>query len=167
MFGLLVSYAEKKTGVSLGYLRHIEAVSPRLFLKFSKIFSLANCQKKAPKDAMHVAGLTASLNDDCGECVQISLNLAKQDKVPAAVLNAVLSGRPSDLNPELRTVHEFTLACLRADTPSDELREKVRALYGDEALIELSIVIAASRFFPQVKRVLGYAKTCAMVRPSV
>lgn len=45
----------------------------------------------------------------------------------------------------------------------DTLREKLRARYGNRALIELSFAIASARIPPTVKRVLGYAKSCRMV----
>ena len=44
-----------------------------------------------------------------------------------------------------------------------ELREALRARYGEAGLVELALGIAAARVFPTVKRALGHAQACSLV----
>jgi hypothetical protein len=46
----------------------------------------------------------------------------------------------------------------------ETLRERVRQHYGDEALIELGLGMAVARTFPLVKRTIGYAKSCSLMK---
>ena len=47
------------------------------------------------------------------------------------------------------------------------MRERVRERYGEEGLVELALGIAAARVFPVVKRALGYATSCALVKVKI
>lgn len=154
--------AEKKLGVSVDYLRHIARVSLPAFFKFVKFMPLAEYRKKLPADAFHVARLVAVQQEDCGSCVQIEVNLARQDGVDAGLLQKVLDGKVEALSPELANVYRFAQAVV---TQQDdvELRERVKQQYGEEGLVELALTIAACRVFPTTKRALGYATSCSRV----
>lgn len=43
------------------------------------------------------------------------------------------------------------------------MREEIRAKWGEKGLIELAFAIAAARFYPTLKRGMGYAHTCERV----
>ena len=59
----------------------------------------------------------------------------------------------------------FRFGAMQANRQDDDvLRERLRARYGDEGLIELGMGIASARMFPAFKRTLGFAKSCAMVQ---
>lgn len=159
--------SEAKLGASADYLRHILKSSTTAFLKFTKILPLANYRKACPADAWHVARLVATLHEDCGSCVQIEVNLAKQDGVPTALLQSVLARKPDELPAPLPDVYRFAEAVVRNSSELDGSREKIRSQLGEPALVELSMAIAACRVFPVTKRSLGYAKSCSLVRVEV
>jgi hypothetical protein len=46
---------------------------------------------------------------------------------------------------------------------ADEMRDQIRAKWGEQGLIELAFTIATARFYPAVKRGMGYAHTCERV----
>ena len=46
---------------------------------------------------------------------------------------------------------------------ADEMRDQIRAKWGERGLIELAFVIATARFYPALKRGMGYAHTCERV----
>lgn len=162
-----IAAAEKKLGVPADYMRHILQVSLRAFFKFVKIMPLAEYRRTCPVDAFHVARLVATRDEDCGTCVQIEVNLARQDSVSPDVLKAVLDSRPDDLPPELADVYHFAEEVVTASGAEEPFREKVRRHYGEEALVELAMTMAACRVFPIAKRALGYAKSCSQVEVHV
>jgi alkylhydroperoxidase family enzyme len=159
--------AEKRLGAPADYMRHILRVSLPAFFKFVKILPLAEYRRKCPIDAFHVARLVATRDEDCGTCVQIEVNLARHDGVPADVLQAVLASRPEDLAAELADVYHFAEEVVTASGAEGPYRERIRECYGEEALVELAMTMAACRVFPITKRALGYAKSCSQVHVRV
>jgi hypothetical protein len=153
---------EKKLGESVDYIRHIVDASPGAFLRFASILPFANSRKTLPKDAWFVAQLVALQHEDCGTCLQIGVNLARQSRVDPALIRAVLNGG-DDVPPEMADVIRFTRSVVTADDDDETLRETLRERYGERGLIELSYAIASSRIPPTVKRALGYAKSCSLV----
>ena len=95
------------------------------------------------------------------------MNEVKKAGVPAEILRAVLDGRLDDLPEELRDVYRFAEAVVKASGEEDAFRERIRARYGDEGLIEMALAIASCRVFPTTKRALGYAVSCSKVAVSV
>jgi hypothetical protein len=158
---------ERQLGESLDYVRYILRTSRRLFFKFAKVFSMVNCRRSLPLEAGHVAGLVAARDEDCGTCVQIGLNIAHHEGVPDEIMQAALDGCPDRLSRELADVYHFVEAVVSASGAEAPFRERIVKRWGDEALVEMSLVIASSRVFPIVKRTLGYAKSCSVVRPRV
>jgi hypothetical protein len=158
---------EKKLGVSVDYLRHVVDVSPGAFLRFCSILPFANSRKTLPKDAWFVAQIVALQHEDCGPCLQIGVNLARQNGVDAALLRSALDGNCDKMPQEMLDVLRFTRSVLTASGDDDALRETLRQRYGERGLIELSYAIASSRIPPTVKRCLGYAKSCSLVPVAV
>jgi alkylhydroperoxidase family enzyme len=114
-----------------------------------------------------VARLVATRDEDCGTCVQIEVNLAKKDGVSLAVIQAVLDSRPDDLPEELSDVYHFAEEVVTATGGEAPYRERIRRRYGEEALVELAMTMAACRVFPITKRALGYAQSCSAVSVQV
>jgi alkylhydroperoxidase family enzyme len=159
----LIRRQERQLGASLEYLRDVARVSPSGFLKFALIAPLGTHRRHLPRDAWHVARVTAAFAEDCGTCVQIAIDLARRDGVSASVLRAVVAGDPSALPDTLRDVYRFA-AAVAAGHDNDELRKRLRHYYADEGLVELSLAIAVSRVIPTLKRSLGHAQSCALLR---
>jgi hypothetical protein len=157
----------KKLGESVDYLHHVVDVSPGAFLRFCSIMPFANSRKVLPKDAWFVAQIVASQDADCGPCLQITVNLARQNGVAPALLRAAVDGDCHEMPSEMVDVFRFTRAVVSASGDEDALRETLRKRYGERGLIELSYAIAESRIPPIVKRSLGYAKSCSAVSVEV
>jgi hypothetical protein len=154
---------ERRLGASLDYIRFILDRSLRLFLRFAKLLGMADCRKAAPPDVFHTACLLATMREDCGTCLQVGVNLARREGLSPTLVSAILDGRLDDLPEGLRDVHRFTCAVLDRSAEAEALRERVRDRFGDEALIELALGIAAARAFPTIKWTLGYATSCSAV----
>jgi alkylhydroperoxidase family enzyme len=157
----------KLGGVSLDYLRHVARTSLPAFFKFALFTPLASHRRALPADAYHVARLVATRHEDCGTCVQIEVNLARRDGVAPEILRAAIGRRPDSLPPPLADVYRFDEAVVEAGGEEGEWRERVRGHYGEEALVEMALGIAAARVFPTTKRALGYATSCALVSVEV
>jgi alkylhydroperoxidase family enzyme len=155
--------AERKLGAPIDYAREMLEDSPGLLLRFFTGVSLLARRRKAPLDSGHVAGLVATRHEDCGVCVQIAVNLARKDGVPAEVLRAVLDGAPERLPEALAEAYGFAAGICANDGSEGPWREKLLARHGHEALTELSLVVAAGRVFPTVKRGMGHAVSCSVL----
>lgn len=159
---------EKKLGASLDYVRHILDTSRGAFFAFARCLHLAEYRKAAPADAVAVAGIAATRDRDCGECVQIAINQAKKAGVPNSILHAAVTGDNETLPSDLKAVHELTRAVIEGDDAKANIhRDEVRGHYGERALIEIAYATAMGQFFPTIKRTLGYAESCSVRPPAV
>jgi alkylhydroperoxidase family enzyme len=158
---------EKRLGVSMDYLRHMYQHAPDAFWKFSKFMPAAQHREKLPPAPYHVARLVATRHEDCGPCVQTVINMAKEEGVEPAILSAALHGRVEELPESLQDVYHFAESVVTADGEDGTYRERVRKVFGEEGLVELALAIAACRVFPTLKRALGYAQSCSVVRVEV
>ncbi len=163
LIGRKLDSAEKELGQSLDYARHILRTSLRSFLVFTKILSVSSFRRRLPVQPSHVARLVATADEECGTCLQIELDLALKDGLPASLVEAVVAGRPEALPPELADVFHFTRGVVGATGEEDALRERIRKKWGEPAFVELALAIASCRCFPIVKRALGYARSCRQV----
>jgi alkylhydroperoxidase family enzyme len=158
---------EKRLGVSMDYLRHMYQHAPDAFWKFEKLMPAAQHREKLPAAPYHVARLVATRHEDSGPCVQIAVNLAKLDNVEPAILKAALAGRVEELPESLQDVYRFTESVVTVDGEEGTYRERLRKVFGEEGLIELALAIATCRVFPTLKRALGHAQSCSLVRVEV
>jgi alkylhydroperoxidase family enzyme len=158
---------EKQLGVSMDYAVEMYETAPDAFWAFSKAIAAAEYRSKIPPAPYHVARLVATRHADCGPCVQIVVNMAKADGVEAAVLKAALGGKVEELPESLRDVYRFAQAVVTASGDENEYRDRLRKVFGDEAVVELALAIAMSQVFPTLKRGLGHAKSCSVVKVDV
>lgn len=152
---------ERAVGIPLEYLRHVARHSPAAVWKLGLLGPLEAHRHALPLDALHVARLQATLDEDCGDSVQVELNLARRDGVPREVLRAVVAQQPEDLPEHLSDVARFAWAVGEHASDAEKLRERIRERYGEEGLIEISLAIASARVFPTLRRALGFSRTCA------
>jgi hypothetical protein len=162
-----IAAAESAFGECLDYLRFMLRASLGAFLKFAQLVGVATYRRALPAPAFHVVRVTTAKHEDCGPCVQTTVNMAKKDGVGVAVLRAVVEERPDALPEDLRDMYLFTKKVLDKTFDEGELREKIRARYqpnGDAVLTEIAVALSSARAFPVTKRVLGYATSCRAVK---
>lgn len=162
LFHQMINRVERKLGVPVDESRYMLDKSLGSFAAFATVQLWADRHKALPAAAYYVAKISAYRQEDCGSCLQIAVNLARKAGVDAEIIRHAVRGRREALAPELREIYEFAeQQANRMD--NDEARERIRARYGDEALIELALAVASARMFPSFKRTLGYAKSCSQV----
>jgi alkylhydroperoxidase family enzyme len=171
MLGFLVRRkirsTEKKLGEPLDYLREMYDKAPGAFWEFAKVAKAAGYRAKLPAAPFHVARLVAVRIQDCGPCVQTCVNLAKEDGVEPALLKSALAGNFDALPESLRDVARFAEAVTSGSGEEDAYRERLRSVFGDEAMVELALAITLCQMFPILKRGLGHAKSCSLVKVEV
>jgi AhpD family alkylhydroperoxidase len=106
--------------------------------------------------------MAAAMVEDCGPCVQIHVNLALKDGVSADVLRA-LAARRLDQAPADAALGFAYGEAVAQGVMADEVRDRIRAKWGEKGLIELAFTIATARFYPALKRGMGYAHACERV----
>ena len=153
--------AEKKIGISLDYLREILHAAPTVFFKFMKLKPLAAHHRVLPDNVLHVARIVATRQYDCGDCVQMALNFARQQGMPQDTLQAVINENIDLLEEELFEAYRFAESVASGTHEEAEWRERICQRFGNEGVIELSLATAIAGVFPIMKRGMGYATSCA------
>ncbi|MEM1118265.1 MAG: hypothetical protein AAF845_16485 [Bacteroidota bacterium] len=158
----VIARQERALGVDLDYLRSLAEASTATFAKFGAAMPAAQHRAEIPVTLWHLARLAATRVQDCGTCVQIVVNQARADGVPAAALQSALDddGR---LTHDERLVMRYgeAVAARAADVP--EAVEAVRARFGESGLTELALAVTMVQVFPILKRGLGQDIACALV----
>jgi AhpD family alkylhydroperoxidase len=148
--------------VNMDYAYHLRDVAPSRLWRFSAIKIVEGSRKYTPAGPYHAAGISAALTEDCGPCVQIHVNLALKDGVDADVLRALALRRLDKVPEDVALAFRYGEAVSQG-VMADALRDQIRARWGELGLIELAFAIATARFYPALKRGMGYAHTCERV----
>jgi AhpD family alkylhydroperoxidase len=164
----LIAANERRLGVKMDYVREMADLNWPAFVRIGKVYALAvSAEPDFDVRIAHMAALAAAQSDDCGECVQIHLNLAAKDGVARDALQAALDARPEKMAPpQLGLAWRFGQAVATGDPAMADIRRKLEGLIGRAGLIDLGFAIAMARFYPTLKRALGYAVACSLLRPS-
>lgn len=158
---------ENTIGVPLDYQRDMAAASPGSALKLQEIARLIRENQSVPEPVAMMAALGATMAEDCGDCVQIYVNLALKAGIDKTIVKAALENHLSDLPTDLKLGFCFGRVVSDNDPMLLEKGAALEARFGRKALVDLALVIALARFYPTVKRALGHSRTCAEARVSV
>lgn len=154
---------ERAWSYDASYMRHVARASPVSFVKFAFGTRAADA-RAAPTEALFAAGLVGTLSEDCGPCVQISVDMAQAYGVKPPVVSAILSGDLAGMGETASLGYRFAKASLARDLEaSDALRDEIVACWGDKALVAIGLTLVATRMYPTLKYALGYGKTCSKV----
>lgn len=156
--------AEAALGVPMDYLRFLARHAPKLLHGMNAIGKLRRrAGGMAPPHLLHAACLGGMLADDCGECVQITVNLARAGGVPAEHLRAALANDLAALPMEFALALRFGRAIAENADDCAELHAELAARHGPGAVAEIAFAVALGRSYPALKRGLGMARSCALV----
>lgn len=159
----LLEWGKTQIGdVNMDYAYHLRDVAPSRLWRFSFIKVVEGDRKYTPADVYHAAGMAAAMVEDCGPCVQIHVNLALKDGVDGNVLRSLAARRLDQVPAHVALGFKYGEAVAKG-AMADEMRDEVRAKWGEKGLIELAFAIATARFYPALKRGMGFAHTCERV----
>jgi hypothetical protein len=154
---------EKFLGVPIDETRYMAAHSLDALRACAGLRQLSEYHGSLDLEVYFTAKIAAYRQQDCGSCLQITVNLARKAKVRAELIRDLIAGRVQALPEPLRDVYRFAEEqANRIDNP--ELRELLRQRYGDAGLITLALAITSAGTFPTMKRALGYATSCSRVQ---
>jgi len=155
---------EKTFNYDASYMRHVLGVNPWSLLKFS-LGTQALDHKAAPPELLVAAGLYGTLQEDCGPCVQVGVDIATANGVDPKVLRAIIAGDEAAMGETAALGYRFARASLARDMQAcDPLRDEIVRRWGDKALVAVSLGMVASRMYPTLKYALGYGKACSRVK---
>ncbi len=147
----------------VGYMLHMLETTPEVMNAFNGLSKLAGYRKTAPANAHMAAGLCGVLHEDCGPCVQLTVDMAREAGVASDQIEAVLTGDHASMASDTALGYRFASALITRSSDEDAAREDVRSAFGDAAVIELTLAAQVSRVFPMVKTGLGYGKSCGRI----
>lgn len=154
---------ERVNGESADFVRDLRRASPGGFWRFAFFTPMASYRRVLPVEAYAVAKIAAAHAEDCGPCLQTTVNLAKADGVSDAIIRAAVLGDLNAMDERTGAAFAFARAVCARDFTSEDLRPKLIAWWGEAGIAELSLAICASRLFPTLKRGLGHAQTCQRI----
>ena len=92
---------EREHGYDASYMHEVVDRDVGAFLKFARATGLGSYRKDVPKEVHVAAGLTSSIQADCGPCTQLGVGFALQAGVPAETIAAVVKGDLAAMSPEV------------------------------------------------------------------
>lgn len=158
-----VSKLEQRFDYDAAYMHQMLEVSPGAFLKFSILTGLVD-RNAAPPEAIAAARIAATLLEDCGPCVQISVDMAAAEGVDHHILKAIVLGHEGAMGDDAAMGWRFARACLSRNMElADPLRDEIAAKWGDRGVLAMSLAITTARMYPTVKYAMGFGKACSRV----
>lgn len=149
-----------KLGEPVDWAKYVLDKSLALFFKYALALPLLGQWKYSSANAISVARLVAVQSEDCGSCVQIEINAAKKRKVAPEVIRNTLEKEYAGLDESCREVALFAEAVLGRTGGELEIGDRLKRRVGEKAFVEISVAIATARFYPTVKRALGFSTEC-------
>lgn len=161
-----IAATERQLGVPLDYMREMAKLGSPVLFRLGRLAALnrGGDMDDVPAGLLQFAVLGAVMADDCGECVQIHVNLARAAGSDPALLQAAVDGRIDGLPAELALAWRFGQAVAANDSTMEDFRAQVEAICGRRAMVEIGYAIGMGRFYPTLKRALGYARSCSLVQ---
>jgi len=150
-------------GYDVGYMLFMLENTPSVMNSLNALSKLSGYRKKAPADCHMAARLQGVLNEDCGPCLQLTVDMAREAGMAPDQIEAVLTGNRAAMSDSTALGWRFAAAIINRSTDEFAAREAVRAAHGDAAVIELTLAAQASRLFPMIKTGLGAGKSCSRV----
>jgi hypothetical protein len=155
-----VAAFERTWNYDASYLRALIDADPKAMLAFGKLQGIVDYRKDVPPAVYAAAGLIAVMQEDCGPCTQLGIDMAQQAGVEPAVLRAIVARDLAALPADVALAVRFTEAVLHRSAEADGLREQVVRRFGRRGLIALGFAMVAARMYPTLKYALGYGQAC-------
>ncbi len=146
-----------------GYLEAVADVAPGAVLRLVLTKGLSKRPASFPASPYYAAMLRAAAWEDCGPCTQLVAAFALEDGVPAPTIRTVLARDYTTLPDQAAVAARFADAALARDPEAVELRDTVRAIWGEAGVVTLSLALCGARIFPAFKSALGKGEACRTV----
>ena len=159
----LIAYSERAIGEDAGWARDVSALGRTAFWRLLGFYRFAGFRRSAPLDLLTLARLGAVMAEDCGPCTRIVVKVAKKQGIQPDLLRAALAGGEG-LSGDADLAFRFGRALSAGDADADTFGDAIEVRHGRAVRTELALGAAAARFYPAIKRGLGYARACSLTR---
>jgi hypothetical protein len=165
---LMRSFADRYD-YDASYMGEYAAASPGGFWRYLLAMPFAQYRKRAPADVYFAAKLVATRRADCGPCLRLVYNMAREAHVDEVVIRAALTDEACAANDttqarDVDLVVRYANAVLDQDLLTvGEVGEALVERWGEAVLNEVAGAIAFGQFFPTIKRGLMHAQACEPV----
>lgn len=162
--GKMLLAFKRRYDYDVGYQQEILRADLGAFLKFMGVQTMSAHVGGLPVEPLYAARIRTIIWDDCGPCTQLVVNMALEAKLDPVLVRALIDRDFPNLPANIALVVRFTELVLRHEPEAEELREQIRALWGDKGLIAIAFAISSYRVYPSLKYALGYGKSCSRVQ---
>ena len=153
----------KRYGYDVDYMLHMLETAPEVMGPYNALSRLSGYRKTVPVEAHMAAKLRGVLFEDCGPCVQLTVDMAREAGMAAGQIEAVLTGDEAAMSADTALGHRFASAVTARTADEEAARDAVRSAYGGAGVIELSLAAQVVRVFPMIKAGLGYGQSCSRI----
>ncbi len=155
---------KKRYDYDVRYMQEILTADLLAFIKYMGFQLMASHSSKVPAEALAAARIRAIIWGDCGSCAQLAVNLALEAKVEPGTVRAIVDLDLDALTETTALVTQFTDMCLAHNPEAEEIRKKIRALWGTRGLIAIAFSISSAQVYPALKYTLGYGDACSRIQ---
>lgn len=154
---------EREHDYDASYMHEVLETDLDAFMKFGRAARLSEYRKDVPAEVHAAAGLTSSVEADCGPCTQLGVGFALKEGVAPAILAAIIKGDYGAMPPEVALGARFARAVLARDEAAGACREEIERRWGPRAVISLAYAIMSAQLYPTLKYAMGHGKACTRV----
>jgi len=153
----------KRYNYDVGYMLFLLEQTPGLMNAFLGLSKLSGYREVAPLEAVMTARILGAMSEDCGPCLQLTVDMAREAGMADPLIESVLSGDVTSLCADSALGFRFAGSLLERSIDMGAARQAVVEAYGEAGVIELTLATQLTRVFPMLKRGLGYAESCSRV----
>lgn len=162
-----INFFKTHYGYDTEYMEQMLECSPESYAVFENFLPMATFSNKAPLDIINIARITSIIEQDCGTCAQLYIDLAIEARMDNNLIKEIVYNEGKNLPDDLKNLYNFTKAISNNQPIESELYDKINSAFSKDVLIEVSLAIAATKVFPTIKRTLNLAQSCSMIKIKV
>ena len=145
---LLLGRFSRRYDYDVRYLYELAQQSPGAFRRYLLIAPLAQYRKAAPASAYYAAKMVATRRADCGPCLNLVVQMAREDHVDEPKLQAILNEELNLLDDDTRLAVRYAGAVIdQAELELLEIRQTMIDRWGQAAAAEMSLAVTFGTFF--------------------
>lgn len=149
------------------YMKEMLTQNPKAYETFEAFLPMAGVTSESNKDVLYVVKLATIKNEDCGACLQLTVDMAIEAGVDKKIIHEIVFNEGEELVSDLKDVYDFTLAVANNYTPDAILYDTLNKRYSKALMVEIALVLASMKVFPTVKRVLNVFQSCSSIQIKV
>ena len=164
----LLADFSKRYDYDVGYIENMAEISPGAFYRYLLCTPLSSYRKTVPAKPYLLAKIVATRHFDCGPCLKLAINMAKESGLDDRKIDAALSDIPELLSADEYLATQYARAVVEQDAALlVELEGQIISRWGEAALTDFAIAIAFAAFYPILRRGLGHAHSCEPILKEV